>query len=301
MIARLAAAVAIGVALARGAIAQPAPVDLIAAIAPDPTNVRAAILVGPSGQVFAPRATGWHRPHAGGTAAPLAHVARLGGTLYALATTVPPFRWQGGAWHAVPLKGKRRGAAVPGSGPAPALAYGRAIVVATATGWIEVRGAPAAPTALWAASEREVWIAARGAIWKRRGNGFARVTDGGALTGGDAPWRLDGDRARDLATGTTTRARGGAVLAAAHGPDAVWLLVRGDRGVVVEHHGTAVATHVPPPGGWAFLWADRHGQVAIATPTGEVAVLVEDVWEPFTVDTALPAARPGPGAARAAR
>ncbi|MCE9573575.1 MAG: hypothetical protein K8W52_10500, partial [Deltaproteobacteria bacterium] len=204
---------ALGVALA---LARPARAEdrVIAAIAPDPGDVRAAILVGPSGQVFEPSATGWHRPTAGGTAAAIAHVARQGGTLYALAATVPPFRWQGGAWHAVPLKGKRRGDAVPGSGPAPALAYGRAIVVATATGWLEVSGAPAAPTALWAASEREVWIAARGAIWRRRGSSFTRVTTGAALTGGDAPWRLDGDRARDLAAGTTTRAHGGAVLAA---------------------------------------------------------------------------------------
>ncbi|MCE9576873.1 MAG: hypothetical protein K8W52_27250, partial [Deltaproteobacteria bacterium] len=93
---------------------------------------------------------------------------------------------------------------------------------------------------------------------------------------------------------------GGAVLAAAHGPDAVWLLVKGAHGAVVEKHGAKDETFAPPAGGWQFLWTDRRGRVAIAAPTGEVAVLVDGAWQALAIDPALPAPRPGPGAAHSA-
>jgi hypothetical protein len=290
---------AIGIAVALAAtgpivVAEPA----LTAVAADPADVRAAVLVGPSGQVYTPTATGWHRPALGGTAAAILGAARVGTTLYIVTSAAPPFRWTDGAWHAAPIPGVRRGAAVPGSGPAPAVAIGSKIVVATAAGWIDVKGAPAPPTALWAASDRDVWIAARGAIWRRRGSSFARVADGAALTGGDAPWRIEADRARDLATGKTTRAQAGTIVAAAHAGEAIVLLVRGDHGVTVERHGARVEVLAPPTGAWALLWADRAGRIAIAAPTGEVAIYADGAWQARPIDTTAPAPRPGPAAAR---
>jgi hypothetical protein len=296
------------------AIAGPA---IAAAALPDGGDVNAAILVGPSGEVYEPAAPGtWSRRSGGGIAADVLSAAAAGGELFAIGRTTPLYRRRAGVWQAVRLG--QRGAVIWGSGPTPALAVGRHVFLLSRTGWTRVGQAPPAVTAVWATGERDVLVAASGALWRLRGSGFARLPRPATATGvfGEAPWALVAGFAFDL-----TRLRPvlplttGAVAAAAAAGDAVWFLIALPTGAfVLERHPRPAAGARPPPGPRPSiqltavpvaagalvtgLLVDRIGRALIVTRDGAVHVWADGAWTAGVVGDALPPPRTGAGPAR---
>jgi hypothetical protein len=293
----------------------------LAAVAlPDGGDVRTAILVGPSGEVYEPAGPAtWTRRSGGGIAADVIAAATANGELFAIGRSTPLYRRRAGVWQAVRLG--QRGGIVWGTGPLPALAVGRHVFVLSRTGWTRAGQAPPAVTAVWATAERDIVVAAGGALWRLRGGGFARVPKPAAATGvfGDAPWALTDGAAIDL-----TRPRAvaplstGPIAAAAAAGDAVWFLIAlPDGSFVLERHPAPPVlarrptvrpaprppiqlTAVPVPAGALItgLVVDRLGRALILTRDGAVQVWADGAWTAGTVGDALPPPRTGAGPAR---
>jgi hypothetical protein len=195
-------------------------------------------------------------------------------------------------------------------------AAGRHVFVLSRTGWTRVGQAPPAVTAVWATGEREVLIAASGALWRLRGSGFARVPKPATATGvfGEAPWALVAGFAFDL-----TRLRPvlplttGAVAAVAAAGESVWFLVALPTGAfVLERHPrppvrpgpgprpSIQLTAVPVAAGALItgLLVDRIGRALIVTREGAVQVWASGAWTAGVVGDALPPPRTGVGPAR---
>ena len=298
----IAAPIAVAAALAacRPAAAEPAPhgAPVIAAVAVDPHDARAAILVGPGGQIYRPDGAGaWTRTAGGGIAAGVVAAVRDGDDLIAAAPRTPLYRWHDGAWRAEPVGA--HGAILLGAGPAPAVAVGTRVLVRAGDAWRPVGRAPGPPTALWARSPGDIWIVVDGAPWHLRGGRFTRTAGTATAIVGARPWALAGPLARRLDARIRVGAAGaGTVLGAATVGAATWLLVRDGRAAAVERHGTGTAPPAPPAGDWAWLWADPAGRVAIAAPDGHVAILDGGAWRTTRAGDRLAAPRPGPGPAR---
>jgi hypothetical protein len=288
---------------------------IAAAALPDGGDVNAAILVGPSGEVYEPAAPGtWTRRSGGGIAADVLYAAAAAGELFASGRSTPLYRRRAGVWQAVRLG--QRGPVVWGSGPTPSLAVGRHVFVLSRTGWTRVGQAPPAVTAVWATGEREVLIAASGALWRLRGSGFARVPKPATATGvfGEAPWALVAGFAFDLirlrpVLPLTT----GAVAAVAAAGESVWFLVALPTGAfVLERHPrpsvrpgpgprpSIQLTAVPVAAGALItgLLVDRIGRALIVTRDGAVQVWASGAWTAGVVGDALPPPRTGVGPAR---
>jgi hypothetical protein len=291
----------VAVALACVATVARADAPKLAAVAIDPADVRAAILIGPGGQVYgpAPDHGGWTRTRGGGIAAGVAAAAQSGGDVLAAGASTPIYTWRAGAWDATPLP--RKGAVVLGAGPAPAAAIGTTIVVRGDKGWAIVGDAPAPPTAVWAASPTQVLVVANGAVWRLRGKAFVRGAAATRLAPGTRPLALAGAQVMDLSAGAgkPIRAGGEVIAATAAGAD-TWLLVQGASGLAVEHHAGArtTTTAAPATAAWAWIWADPHGRAALAAPDGALAVLDGGAWHESAAQDALPAPRAGAGPAR---
>ncbi len=292
------------------AFAHADPAPKLATIATDPADVRAAILVGPAGQIYGPvpDGGGWTRTAAGGVAAGVVAVARHGDELLAASAAAPLYRWSAATWTATPLP--VHGAIILGGGPAVSAAVGTAILVRHDKGWAKVAAAPSVPTAVWAAGDTQIWIIADGAAWRLRGKQFVRGAAATALTGAPtarAPLALGPGQALDLASNRAIKATtaGDVIAAATAGPD-TWLLVRDSRAasagaaaIRVERHGRRTAEVATAPAApWAWIWTDRHGAVAIASPAGDVAIFDGKTWRTAPIADALPAPRAGPGPAR---
>jgi hypothetical protein len=101
----------------------------------------------------------------------------------------------------------------------------------------------------------------------------------------------------DLTAGKNVRAAKAAatVTAVASAGHDTWLLL-GD-GTIERHAGKRTDTLAPPAHAWAWIWADSHGRVAVAAPTGEVAIFDGNAWRDAPVTTVAPAAHAGPGPA----
>ncbi|HTJ46938.1 MAG TPA: hypothetical protein VL463_32765, partial [Kofleriaceae bacterium] len=207
MIARALAILAI-LAIASGVARADAPV--VTAVAADPSDVSAAILVGPGGQVYAPDGHGaWARTSAGGIASGATSAARAGGDVLAAGNAL--YLWKDGAWSVTPLP--QKGAPIIGVGPAAAAAIGAAIVVRGAKGWTRVPDLSPAPTSVWAASETQVVAISGGVVWRLRGKAFVRGGPATALAPGPRALAIAGAQVIDVSANRAIKA-GGEVLAA---------------------------------------------------------------------------------------
>ena len=321
-----AVAVACLLALAAGPRLAAARPGLVAAVLPSAAgstpgadDVRAAVLIGPTGEVYQPGAPGtWTRRSGGGVAADVVGASAGLGELFVAGASTPLYRRRDGVWQAMRLG--QRGAIVLGAGPLPAVAVGRHVFVQTRTGWTRVGQAPLPVTALWAAPERDVVVAAGGVLWRLRGGSWQRLVKPAAPSaivgtgawasgvGGTGPWALAGASAYDLARGRAVTARTpGAIAAATATRDAVWLLIVSGAGpMVLERHGLApgaaaeppLATPLPADASLAAMLVDASGRVLLATRAGAVHLWADGAWtRPALVDE-LPAPRRGAAPAR---
>ena len=148
-----------------------APVDLVAALAPDPgAAVATAVLVGRSGQLYHPVAAGrWQRRTVGGVAVDLRGAVRSrarADEVLAIGADTPPFRFAGGAWHAEPLS-NRGPSALTTTGPLPVLIVGRHIYTLDGGAWVRRASAAHRVTAAWAAGPSDILVAVEGGVVAR--------------------------------------------------------------------------------------------------------------------------------------
>jgi len=295
-------AVAVGVALAAAGPAAAAPA--VVAVVSGGADVRAAVLVGPSGELYEPDRQGaWARRSGGGVAIEVVGAVQAGDAVYAAGASTPMYRRRDGVWAAVRFG--QRGRPLIGRGPLPSVAIGRQVFVLSRGKWIRVGEAPEGATALWAGGERNVAVIAAGAAWRLRGYAFARLPrpTGAVDVFGDQPWALAAagaqhlDRGRAVAVATP----GATVVAAAAVADTVWLLVAPASGpLVLERHGKTsenVPTDIPASTGLAGMIADAQGKVLIAARDGTIWIWADGAWAPGRVANALPAGPAGPAPA----
>jgi hypothetical protein len=289
---------------------------IAAAVLASPDDVRAAVLVGPAGEVYEPDAPGtWKRRVGGGVAGDVTGAAAGGGDLFAIGASTPLYRRRAGSWQAMRLG--QRGAVVLGTGPVPAVAIGRHVFLQSRAGWTRVGQAPLPVTALWAGGDRDVVLAAGGVLWRLRGAswmrlprpqapiGVAGATASGAGIAGSGPWALTARVAVDLARGRAVTAQSpGSIIAATTSPQGIWLLIASPTALAIERHAlppAAPLTLAPPVAGdatiAAFL-ADRAGRLLIATRGGDVHVWADGAWTAGAVSDELPAPRKGAAPAR---
>src|SRR5262245_5430472 len=112
-------AVAVGVALAAAGPAAAAPA-VVAVVNADAADVRAAVLVGPSAELYEPDRQGaWTRKSGGGIAAEVVAAVQAGDAVYAAGETTPLYRRRDGMWAAVRFG--ERGRPLVGRGPVPSV------------------------------------------------------------------------------------------------------------------------------------------------------------------------------------
>ena len=160
----LLAAVA-AVAVSQSAAADPgiAPVEIVAALAPEPgAGIATAVLIGRAGQLYHPLAPGrWQRRSAGGVAVELRGAVRPGprsDEVIAIGADAPLFRFRGGAWRAEPLP-NRGPAALSATGLLPVLAVGRHIYKLEGDAWRRRASASQRVSAAWAAGPTALIVA----------------------------------------------------------------------------------------------------------------------------------------------
>jgi hypothetical protein len=315
MIAARAAAVACVLAALplapRPADAGPA---LAAAVLPAADDVRSALLIGPSGEVYEPAAAAtWNRRSGGGIASDVAGAALGAGDLYAVGRSTPLYRRRAGVWQALRLG--QRGPVLWGTGPTPSLAVGRHVFILGRGGWTRVGQAAMAVTSLWATADRDVVLIAGGAPWRLRGSSFVRVPRpaiASAVFGTIGPWLLSAGTAIGLGRPrAVVPLSAGAVRTAMIAGDAVWFVIAPPTGpLVLERHvqpatATArrppiqiIATPVAIDAAIAAVLVDRIGRALIVTRDGGVQVWADGAWTAGAVSDALPPSRAGAGPAR---
>jgi hypothetical protein len=294
-------AAALALALASTAHADPT----IAAVVPaaGDTDVRAATLVGPSGQLYAGDGTGrWIRRAAGGIAADVTAAIRAGGDLIVAGDATPLYRFDGTAWSAHKLG--QNGRVVVGRGPTPAVAIGKHVFVekpATATtraGWTRVVEVPLGPViALWASPKKVLIVTAAGVHTIRQKQLVRTGAPVDAIVG-DLPWGISAAGATDLARNRDNLAAAGTIAAAAGAPSP-WLLTTDGTTLRLTGRAIAAPVDVPVPPGTplAGVVADRANRILVVTAAGAVHVYADGAWSSGTLLDELPAARPGPGPA----
>jgi hypothetical protein len=178
----LAAAVAL-TAGAAGARAQPAgfPVEIVAAVAPE-GGKGGPVLVGRSGQLYAPGADRvWRRKGAGGVARDVVAALRSPtrpAEVIAVGDEAPAFRFTGAAWKA-DIVGNRGAAALSRGGGVPALAVGRHVYTLEKEAWVRRTSVARTATAVWAASPTAILIATSdGALARWDGKRLAPIKTG---------------------------------------------------------------------------------------------------------------------------
>ncbi len=302
----------VAAALAGTAAATAARADAIAALAPA-DDVRRAVVVGPSCQVWEPDGAGtWTRRAAGGCAADVHGAVLAGGSLVVVGRSVPLFRRDGGLWHALRLG--ERGRTVLGAGPRPSLAIGRLVFVWAGGTWKRVGRAPANVTALWAASDSQVLAVADGLLLHLAGGALTPVPGAPpppvVRFGGDRPWAITADGgAYDVTARRVHRpTRGGEALtisAIASTADTAWALGTTAAGWALArfHKGTWSEEAAPPLAAGDAVVAivvDRRGALLVATARGDLHLREPgQAWTAGTRALALPTGATGPGPARA--
>lgn len=266
----------------------------------------------------------WVRRSAGGVSSTLAGAARLDDEIYAAGTQTPLFRralssssaGNNGASDAQSKQWKvtrlgQRGRVVFGTGPFFSLSIGRQIFIRVQGRFVRIGTAPAAVVALWASSETAVAFATEQGVFRRRGAAFVLTTKVPGVLGfsGAAPHALTVDTAINLRTGARVRLPG-QMLRAVRSESAPAAIVRPPAGpLVLARDLTAPASHIslpPSPGGTgggttdeppAFAAVDAAGR-ALISASDSVLMYDGTTWQPAALADELPAARPGPSAAR---
>lgn len=279
--------------------ASPGGAPALVAIVPDLADVRQSELIGPSAQRYLPEpgAARWSRRTPGGVAVTVRGAVRHREELVVAGGRAPVFRLRGDTWAIAPVG--QQGKAVLGTGPAFSIAIGKHIFVEVGGKLTRLGAVPDPVVALWAASERSVFIATEKAVLRRSGSAFQALPQSAGAVGfsGATPHAILAAVALDLRSGGRTALPGAATVAAlssgkpaalvttSAGRSALWRL--GVPGTLELPQGVAVAS----------LAVDPQGRALVAGPAG-AALLLEGSWRTVELADALPAPRPGPGPAR---
>ncbi len=308
MILRAAAALALAVALAT-ATTGAAHADPIATATSPPDDVRRTILIGPSGQVWEPDGQGaWLRTAAGGVAADV-QGALVVDTLVIAGKATPLYHLDAGGWYGLRLG--ERGKTVVGTGPAPAVAIGKQLFVWTHGAWKRVATADRPVVALWAASERKLFVATDRAVLRLAGSKLVSHDPVPVATfAGPTALGLTADGVvRDVAAraALAPRVDGQPVLAeraTAAADGTPWILGRlGSDRVLVRRTRAGWERRPDPPLATddvvVHLAVDAGGRAILVTAAGDVQLADADgTWTRGTLTTRIPAGKPGPGPAR---
>jgi hypothetical protein len=293
--------VAVVVAM-RAAAADPA----VAAIAAG-ADARGSVIVGPSGQVYDPDGRGsWIRHRAGGVGDAIGVAAISGdgviaGAADAAAAHGPPYQWQGGAWHALPLA--LRAHAVVGRGTRTAAAVNRSVWTLDGAPK-QLPEAPAAVTML-GASARGVAIATGKGVFRLDGKQWKPVDRAPAVVALlDDRWAQTEGGVFDLRSGKAIAWPSGLppVTAAAVDPDGDVIGAGADGhglAIAVVAHDHAASDRMPngvltgPIGAVAAVAIDRHFVAVVALADGRVVIRDGTQWSATAVRDELPAPRAG--------
>jgi hypothetical protein len=286
--------------------------DVLAAIAPVADDVRRAIPVGPSGQVWEPDGAGtWTRTAEGGVAADVRGAVVAGTALVVAGKSAPLFRREPIGWIAMRLG--ERGKSVVGIGPRPSIAIGRNIFVWAGTSWKRIGRTGANVVALWAASETKIVVATEDGLVRFASGGFVAVPAAPAVAGlgggGPTAWAVTADGgAYEVATRRIHRPTvGGVALSVslvAVSADATWALGSTPTGIALTrfHKGAwteAIAPPIAADDAALAIVADTSGALLVGTRRGALHLRnAGGEWSTGTRNEALPAATPGPGPAR---
>ncbi len=138
---------------------QSGPASRIVTVVPGPT-LDAAILVGPSGQLYHPAGSlRWQRRTAGGVATDVAGATATPKGIFVGGSRAPVYRFEGGAWHAHPLT--NRGRIAMSRGGHPVLAVGRHVYVWQKGRFQRITSADKPIIAIWASSPQRIYAATR--------------------------------------------------------------------------------------------------------------------------------------------
>ena len=294
----LAAAAAVLAWVAAASTARAAPVAAV--VGPDgAADVRTAILVGPSGQVYAGDGAGtWKRTVAGGVAADVSSATRLGRELLVAGATMPMYRFDGTRWTS--LRIGQSGKTILGRGPVPTVAIGRHVFVHATGVWTRVGQAPGPVTAVWASSPTKVFVVTAAGVHALRGAAFVRIRPAVGAIVGTGAWGIGATGAVDVTTGRQVVTARGAV-AATGGAGTPWLLVpnAGTLELVGRVAGKPKKIPTPLPASTVIVGiaADRAGRMLVVTDAGAIHVFVDGAWATGTMIDSLPAKKPGPGPA----
>jgi hypothetical protein len=287
-------------------MAGPAGADTLALLAPPAGNdARQAVAIGPSGEVYAPDGAGaWVRSQRFSTASTLAIAGRAGADIVA-AGGGAVYKLAPNGWSAIRLHQKDK--ATMGGGRRAVAAVKRQLYALDRTRAGEPQKLAVAPANVLA-------IGAGKTIVIATARGLARV-DGAKVTPiARAPrqvlqliddrWAIVARGAYDLrATKTIPWPAGTRLGAAAAGPDDSLVAVgtlAGKLELFTMSRGKLDREAIPlTPGGTAVgVAVDRAGRAVVALADGRLLVRDRGSWTTATVKDALPAARPGPPAAR---
>ena len=290
----------------RGPVPTPTVVDPAARLAAvaGGDDARAAILVGPAGQIYSPDGHGaWLRTHAGGVGDAVVVATRTDAGVLAGADGAPPYRFDGSAWEAIYLAMHAK--AVVARGRRPVAAVGRQVFALDRAEPQRLPDAPGAVTAI-GASAAGVAIATDRGVARLDGKAW-RTLDGAprrVVALASERWAIGVDGATDLASSTTTAwPRGVEVTAFVAADDGLLAAAATPSGVDLFsiHAGKLAREAVPvaPSGTPVGLATDKDHRVVLALRDGRVLVRDHDKWTTIEVRDELPVAKPGAGAATA--
>lgn len=286
---------------APSAAAPPAssPAPALVAIVADLADVRKSELFGASAQRYLPEpgALRWLRRSAGGVAVTVRGAARHRGELVVAGGRAPIFRLRGDTWAIAPLG--QQGRALLGTGPVFSIAIGKHIFVDVAGKLTRLGAVPDPVVALWAASERSVFVATDKAVLRRSGATFQPLPQSAGAIGfsGAAPHAITASVAIDLRSGTRTALPGTATTVAMSGGKPAAIVTTAAGRTALWRHGQPEPFELPQGLVATALAVDAEGRALLAGPAG-AALLSEGSWRTLELADALPAPRPGPGPAR---
>ncbi len=306
MIRSAALALALALSLAPLALAH---ADPLATATTPGDDVRRTILVGPSGQVWEPDGQGgWTRSAGGGVAADV-RGALMTDELVVGGKATPFYRRHDGAWYGLRLG--ERGKTQVGTGSRPAVAIGKQVFVWNRGAWTRVATADRPVVALWAESDRKVFVATDRAVFRLAGKKLvSHLAVAVVAFAGPTPLALAADgTVRDVAAKATLTptvdSQPVVVETVAGAPDGTpWLVGRlGTDRVLVRRTRAGWERRPAPPlaadDAVVHLAVDGAGRVVIATAAGAVHVAAEDgTWSRGTLTTRIGDGKTGPGPAR---
>jgi hypothetical protein len=290
----------------------------LAAIAPNTSDARKAVPIGPQGQVYEPDGKGaWVRKKAGGTTVELTAATAIGTTVIAAGKNAPPFKLtKAGTWSSVFLIPKAK--AVVGVGSRVLAAAGKQVFAldTSSAQAVKLGDAPARVSALAASKTRAVAVTDKGlvelpakaAAWKPIKKAPKTVR---ALV--SERWALVDKGVLDLKTLKTIAWPTGLRVddATAVGETLYAVAAHGKQRELLVLTPAAAAAKVakfdrepiPLDGGGNIVGiaADDDKRVVVATRDGKLAVRDKGAWTTAEVRDELPAPKaPGPAPALSA-